>query len=311
MSNYFGNVMPNNLANDIFGAANAAVAAVTNAITSNQNSSSQQQQQQQQQANIVQVNHDPQRSVLQHSLNGMNGNTNTSMLDHNSNLVNQQHINNQTSFDESSFQNRFNGYDRLQANLKTHLPNNTNNYSPLTGFNHSPLPQSHQQLTNLASSTQIGPNLVGINNGSNSNSSSSQFASLSSSSSPDYMNHPYKHANSNLLDANMGSMGHHAHAMHIQQQQHQQMNQQQQAQLQSHHLQNANGHLQSQLQQQMPAQPSPSAHMTPQQAFAASMQPNMPMNQMAPPNNFIYPWMRAATGNVKTSELNLLGFLLI
>ena len=175
------------------------------------------------------------------------------------NLIDQQQ-NGQSSYADD-FQNRFSVYNRLPTHATLKLANTNNNntngssYSPqLAGFSHSsPISNNNIAQSNTQQNT----------NGSNSNSNSSQFASVSSSSSPDYMN-SYATKNNpvaSLIDTNLNS-----HAMHLQHHHNQQQQQQQQYQFsQSHlhqqqqlnHLQNNSqfifqNQIQPQLQQQQP-----------------------------------------------------------
>lgn len=263
MSNYFGNVMPNNLvsaANDIFGAVAVAAAAM----------SSNQQQQVPQQSVPQQAQLGPQQQQMLQNAN-------------NNDLLGLQHQQNGSLFDE-----RFSmAYDR-----KSQIPSNTNtntstpnSYASLAGFPHLASPIHQPAHVNHHVSLQTN-NLMG--SVSSSASSSSQFASMSSSSSPDYMN-PYKQSNNQILDLN-----HHPHM-----QPHQQTLQQQPQQHNSipgQHLSN-NQHI-NQL-NGMNNQSNQSHLMSPHQAAAFGQQ--MPqMNQMAPPN-LIYPWMRPAA-NIKASK---------
>ncbi|CAF0763262.1 unnamed protein product [Brachionus calyciflorus] len=265
MSSYFGNVMPNNLvsaANDIFGAAAVAVAAA--AMSNNQPQS--------------QMTH---QQLHHHSNNQINQTDNLNML----NLQSQNHPAQiqQNGFDDQNF-NRF-MYDRMQPiNTNLKAPNTAtstpNNYSQISGFPHLASP-IHQQ-------NHLGTNgLIGLNNpnsGGSSTSSSSQFASISSSSSPDYLN-SYKQIDSNLTNLNQPG--------HL-------MQQNQQGQ---HHL--VNGQHMNQMNTQSHLQSPQSNHlMSPHQAaFTASLQQQMPqMNQMNA-QNLIYPWMRPATNvSSKTSK---------
>ena len=280
MSNYFGNVMPNNLvsaANDIFGAAAVAVAAA--AMSSNN-----QQQSHNTHQPIHHHHHDPNRVLQPNNQINQNENMNMINLQPNSQPHGQLQPN---GFDDQNF-NRF-MYDRMPS-LNTNLKNtNTNtstpnSYAQIAGFPHltSPIHQQNHLNTNP---------LIGINNPSSgsSSSSSSQFASMSSSSSPDYLN-SYKQLESNLNGLNQPA--HMSHQAHMNSQSNQAV----------HHLGNSQhlnqinnqGHLQS-----------PQGHlMSPHQAaFTASLQQQMPqMNQMNA-QNLIYPWMRPA-GNIKTSKFS-------
>ena len=336
MSAYFANVLPNNLltASDLFGSTQSGSAnVVTNVnnsssssastLSSGSSSSSSNSSSASNSSSSLSVNSLNQQSWLigdqrgiQHQathqqLNVMNQiscNTGEMLVHSGNHLLNMQEIN---IFEENSSRyssNGFNAYDRLPNlnGMKTH-----SNYSALSGFNNTNsslqlqqqsqqhLVHSQSQQQQLVASQQL---MAGASNASlalASGNSSHYNTSVSSSSSPDYMN-SYKQLSANQLDSSNLQMAN--YGTHIIQ-----------GQPTPHHSQHphqgsiSNSHLPSSqsIQHLNPASQQQQQNAA---AFAATsttmqhQQQQSNLNQMAPPGqNYIYPWMRQAA-NVKTSK---------
>ena len=337
MSAYFANVLPNNLltASDLFGSTQSSSAnAVTNVNNSSSastlssgSSSSSSNSSASNSSSSLSVNSLNQQSCLisdqraiQHQashqqLNVMNQiscNTGEMLVNSGNHLLNLQEIN---IFEENSSRfssNSFNVYNRLPIlnDMKTH-----SNYSALSGFNNTSsslqLQQQQQHLVHSQSQQQLVPSqqlIAGASNASlaiASGNSSHYNTSVSSSSSPDYMN-PYKHQMSaNQLDSSSLQMAN--YSTHIIQGQPTQLHSQHanQSSISNSHLtsnqsvQHLNPVSQQQQQQQNAAAFATATATMQQQQHQQQQQSNL--SQMAPPGqNYIYPWMRQAA-NVKTS----------